>query len=371
LLKAWVKFGLRIFYRDIEVHGADRIPADAPVLFAVNHPNTLLDALLTCCYTPLQPWFLARGDVFANKRLAKIFAFMRMLPVFRERDGRERVKANGDIFTLCSDILARDGALIMFPEGSHNRQWRIRDLRKGLSRIAGETWAQGKNIYIVPAGINYSDPLHGFSDVLINFGEPILAGPFFEGSKTMVQKQAKLTEAVGIALEKLTLHISHPDYEGISRKIADMSLVSVPAASHMENLTRRQAWVKSLEQLRKPEFETAEPLRRADMTWHIIALVLTLPFWAIGKMAALIPLFVSALLTRKIKDDHFHAAVKFVSGLLLNTLLATALLVYLLVTEYVWFWAIARWVFICFCRYFVMLWEEKFRFVMAVLRPAR
>ena len=43
LLQAILRFTLRIFFRRIEIVGAERVPAQGPVIFVLNHPNGLID----------------------------------------------------------------------------------------------------------------------------------------------------------------------------------------------------------------------------------------------------------------------------------------------------------------------------------------
>ena len=41
-LTGLLRIAANIFFRDIEVVGEANVPADAPVIFAVNHPNGLV-----------------------------------------------------------------------------------------------------------------------------------------------------------------------------------------------------------------------------------------------------------------------------------------------------------------------------------------
>ena len=45
-LRSVARIALRWFYRDIEVVGAERVPAAGPVLLVGNHQNALVDALV-------------------------------------------------------------------------------------------------------------------------------------------------------------------------------------------------------------------------------------------------------------------------------------------------------------------------------------
>ena len=55
---------LKIYYRRIEIVGAQNIPAGVPVIFAVNHPNGLVDPLFILGFVPRRVSFLAKAPLF-------------------------------------------------------------------------------------------------------------------------------------------------------------------------------------------------------------------------------------------------------------------------------------------------------------------
>ncbi|HEX9460257.1 MAG TPA: acyltransferase, partial [Thermoanaerobaculia bacterium] len=52
-----------IFFRRIEIVGWEKVPS-RPVIFAVNHPNGLIDPLFLLCFTPRPVSFLAKAPLF-------------------------------------------------------------------------------------------------------------------------------------------------------------------------------------------------------------------------------------------------------------------------------------------------------------------
>jgi 1-acyl-sn-glycerol-3-phosphate acyltransferase len=59
LLRKYICFALtKVFYKRFTVTTDQPIPKDVPVVFAGNHQNALIDALVIICSTPLQPVFL-------------------------------------------------------------------------------------------------------------------------------------------------------------------------------------------------------------------------------------------------------------------------------------------------------------------------
>ena len=55
---------LRVFYRNVEAAGLDRVPAAGPTILVLNHPNGLMDPLLLLCLSPRPVSFLAKSPLF-------------------------------------------------------------------------------------------------------------------------------------------------------------------------------------------------------------------------------------------------------------------------------------------------------------------
>ncbi|MES2627531.1 MAG: 1-acyl-sn-glycerol-3-phosphate acyltransferase [Bacteroidota bacterium] len=363
LLRLWVKLGLHIYFREIEVVGKEKVPKNVPVLFAVNHPNTALDALLTACFSPRHPWFLARGDVFRRDFMARIFRAFRMMPVYRERDGVAQVKENTEVFSKSARILARGGSLIMFPEGSHNRQWRIRDLRRGLARIATETVERNPDLVVIPVGITYFDPTYAFSDVLVQFGDPIKVSEVIGEPAHPVHRQDELMKLIGERLEEITLHIGDADYEDIYKRVKYLEQHEPGAEKLRDDFARLKKWIDECQNDpacgKAKEGELLKTVSRK--TFPLIALIVTLPFWLIGKVFTIVPQLIIYGMVKKLKDDHFTGAVQFIAGLVMYTVLFIGIGVWSWFSTLTLFWFILKWGSLTFCMFFVMLWEEHFQ----------
>ena len=58
------------FYGKVQVKGLENIPKDQPVIFAPNHQNALMDALIVLFASPQDVVFLARADIFKSRFMA-------------------------------------------------------------------------------------------------------------------------------------------------------------------------------------------------------------------------------------------------------------------------------------------------------------
>lgn len=217
LLQYLVRFALFCYYRDISLRGWQKARKGRSTMFLANHQNGLMDPLILAAFLPHRPYFLTRADVFRGRVFSSFFNFLRMIPVYRLRDGLGQLEKNQRIFARCSQLLQQDQALALFPEANHNLRRQVRPLSKGFVRILHLTAekAPDKEIYIVPVGMNYQDA-ESFPDrVALEFGELIPFREFFR--QTDLATSIKLLKGeVSQALEKLTTHISpETDYDKV------------------------------------------------------------------------------------------------------------------------------------------------------------
>lgn len=220
LLQRYIRFGFYCYYQRVDMDGIDKMSRKSPTLILPNHQNALLDPLLIAAYAPRSPYFLTRSDVFRGPRLKAFFSFLRMMPIYRIRDGRETLGRNQEIFRNCASILENDQSIVMFPEANHNLERRVRPLSKGFTRILFEAKeaCPGIDLKIMPVGLNYQKG-EGFPDrVRFIFGEPLEVERFLEPGDER-GNVLRLRNAVSKALKKLTTDIDHPEYYSIVQSL--------------------------------------------------------------------------------------------------------------------------------------------------------
>ena len=72
-LRHYVDYVLKLSYRKVNYNGVEKVPKDGAVIYAPNHTNALMDALLILAMDRKPKVFVARADIFKNPTLAKIF----------------------------------------------------------------------------------------------------------------------------------------------------------------------------------------------------------------------------------------------------------------------------------------------------------
>jgi len=212
IFRHWVKFSFsKIYYREVYVNNIENIPPDSPIIFAPNHQNALLDPLCLVATIKQQPFFLARQDFFKTKLIRKFFSMIKMIPVYRIRDGIGNLQKNEEIFRNCADILGRNNCLGIMIEGDHVDKKRLRTFGKGVVRVAFASEEIKNNklgLKVIPVGLEYKDVNKFRSRLLINFGKAISVSDYYSVYKENPQKGYKaLNEKIRKELISLMIHI--------------------------------------------------------------------------------------------------------------------------------------------------------------------
>ena len=187
----YVRFSVKHSYRSILKVGEENIPKDGAIIFAPNHTNTLMDALVVLSYNCQPKVFVARADIFRNRKLAQIFTFLKIMPIMRQRDGISAVKKNQETIDKAVDVLKDRIPFCIFPEGTHQAKYSSLPLSKGIFRIAYQAHDLMPDVplYIVPVGIKYGDFFRFRSTIRMEFGKPINVGEFIAENAHMTPQE--------------------------------------------------------------------------------------------------------------------------------------------------------------------------------------
>ena len=118
-VKLFLRISLHFYAQKIVVKGQKNIPKKGAVLFAVNHPNALMDPLFVTTFNPRENHFLVRADVFKKPLIKKFLTSLNLMHIFRIRDGIKQLSNNDEVFEKCFKILQKKQTLIIFPQGGH------------------------------------------------------------------------------------------------------------------------------------------------------------------------------------------------------------------------------------------------------------
>jgi glycerol-3-phosphate O-acyltransferase/dihydroxyacetone phosphate acyltransferase len=209
-ITAFFRLCVRIFFRRIEVDGLEQVPRDAPVIFAVNHPNGLVDPLFLLCFTGRPVSFLAKAPILGYPVIGWIARAFETIPVYRKQDNT--TGSNEETFGRAREILRRGGSIAIFPEGTTHDDPQLRELKSGAARIA--LGASLPDLRIVPAGIYYTAKHVFRSAALVVFGDPIAVPPVGDAPEEV----DRLTDAIDAGLDAVTVQAdSHAALDLIAR----------------------------------------------------------------------------------------------------------------------------------------------------------
>ena len=239
----YVAFVMKLSYRKIAHVGKEDIPTDGAIIFAPNHTNTLMDALVALNVDLKPKVFVARADIFKNRKLAKILTFLKMMPIMRQRDGFNAVKKNQEIIDKAVDVLKDKMPFCIFPEGTHQAKYSLLPLSKGIFRIALQAHEQMPQmpLYIVPMGLRYGDLFRFRSTVHLQIGKPINIGEFLAENAHLSQ-QEQINCMRDLLTERLTSTIFYiPNDENYS---ATYEVCNAAECIEIEELKRDKANAK-------------------------------------------------------------------------------------------------------------------------------
>lgn len=220
-LYALVRFVLRVFFRDVEVVGADRLPAGRPLVLVANHVNGLVDPLLLMGPLPVRPRFLAKSTLWKIAPLVPFLSLVGAIPVHRRQDAdkggaaeEEIARRNEEAFAQCHEALARGEAIALFPEGKSHDEPALAPLKTGAARIVLEAEARlgPLGMRIVPVGLFFDAKGKFRSRALVRVGEPL--DPAAEADTYRKDGPAAvraLTARIEDALAEVT--VSYPSWE--------------------------------------------------------------------------------------------------------------------------------------------------------------
>jgi 1-acyl-sn-glycerol-3-phosphate acyltransferase len=356
LLKPFVKLHFRGYFKKIHILGREHIPRDVPVIFAPNHHNALMDALAVLYALPGQPVFLARSDIFSNPLIARILTFLKLLPIYRIRDGYGSLQQNERILDKVSDVLAKKKSLVIFPEGNHAAERRLRPLKKGISRIAFQAEERHNfqlGLQVVPVGLDYDNFYKFHRSLVIRFGRPVSVDPFEKIYRENPSKaNIALKNEIARQLKQEMVHIASKPYHDMINELReiyrprlkehlngaridrgeqleiDQPLIRVCESKGEKNPNEAARLDKQVKMFRRIagrlDFRYWV-FRQKRYSWFTLAarlplFILFLPVFLYGLVNNALPFFLPVLAIRPVKDPQFWSSIKNGLAILLFSL---------------------------------------------------
>lgn len=175
--RPYVQWAVRTSYSRITVNGLDNVPDSrkSSVIIAANHCNTMMDSLVLLQSRKDPDFFVARADIFSNPFIARILTNLRIMPIYRKRDGGNSAERNEAVFDNVVEGLGHGMAFSIHPEGTHRARRSLLPIKKGAFRIAQQAAETNpdRDVFIVPAGLEYYDYFNLMRPVTLTYGKPM------------------------------------------------------------------------------------------------------------------------------------------------------------------------------------------------------
>ena len=379
LLRWYIDITLKFSYRNIRYVGKERIPTDGAVIFAPNHTGALMDALVILAMDRRPKVFVARADLFKNKKLAKFFTFCKIMPIMRMRDGFDEVKKNNETIEKAVEVLRDKVPFCIFPEGTHQTKYSTLPLAKGIFRIALQAHALMPDVplYIVPVGLRYGSFFRFRSSARVQIGNPINIGEFIaeHGEFTTQEQMNQMRDCLEKRMQESIFYIPNDeDYDATYEICAAVAKMQV---NHLKNdeeyghlrgidahFEANNMTVKHLNYLKKvnpnlaarlielgneaSEMRKAEQisLKSVSVKYPLLSRILkvlfvlvTLPYTLVATLFTSPILLACNLIFKMFKDQAFRNSVRYVINLVLWPLLLAIYAIFAFIYM-PWMWAL-------------------------------
>jgi 1-acyl-sn-glycerol-3-phosphate acyltransferase len=209
---------------------------------------------------PRQVHFVATVQLFRFKPLGWLLKQCGIIPVNRLKDDPRAMRSVLETFEACFQVLERNGAVGIFPEGITYEDSQLKTVKTGAARMALELEHRhgGKlGLEIVPVGLTYAAKERYRSEALIHFGEPIHVA-LFVGAYEARRKECihELNAEIERRLQSLIVHLPKLEQARVVEAVKRLYLerlklgnlvVKEPLAPRAEELVLTQTIVNAVE----------------------------------------------------------------------------------------------------------------------------
>ncbi|KAF9650871.1 acyltransferase [Thelephora ganbajun] len=185
IIRRFAHWGVWAFFTRFHVINGENMPDSGPVIITATHHNMMLDPAVLSASVPNQRilHYWSKASLFAHPVANYVLTSSGCIPVDRKNKDR-MVLFKGTFGTLRDDKV-----VALFPEGTSYTEPKIMQIKDGAAWAALEyaklqreqpTGNGSKGIVIVPVAIVYTNKSKYRSDVLVDYGKPIVVDDYLE-----------------------------------------------------------------------------------------------------------------------------------------------------------------------------------------------
>jgi glycerol-3-phosphate O-acyltransferase / dihydroxyacetone phosphate acyltransferase len=337
ILRWLLRVAIRVFFRQVEVVGLENVPP-GPVLFAGNHPNSLIDPILIIATCGRKVHFAAKDTLFSGRIMRAVLRGLGAVPVARKVD-HGGAASNDAAFEHMFGVLEAGGAIGIFPEGLSHEESQLAKLKTGAARLALGGAARTGGVAIVPCGLTFIHPKRFRSRVLVQYGQALA----IENREATPEEVRRLTADIDNALRRLT--VNAPDWDTVRaldvvRRLYQPAEISIEDRVELSRrfntyyasvaddprvidvMARARAYQMKLDELGITDRELAHDLSKLEISArtlrHLVLVAFWLPLTAPGAPLHLPPLVFARLAGPRLTPrKDVIATTKLLIGLLL------------------------------------------------------
>lgn len=365
-----------IFYRKIVIINKQNIPSRGNVIFTPNHQNALMDALALIFNIKRQLVFVARADIFSKKSIAAILYYIKILPIYRIRDGFDSLKKNEETFAKVVDVVKAGNGLVILPEGNHGGRRKLRPLKKGFARIAFQAEEANDfslNIKIIPVGLDYDNYESIRSNLTLNFGKPISVSDYYKIYKenaplALTKIKEKLAESISKVMIDIRSNTYYELYDNLRNLYSNRYCQNLgfPNGDQPNKFKADKLLIEKLERFEEEKPQEIKALqglvskyvrgiKNANISTSCfergtkpiitlllksVVLILLLPLYLYGLILNILPYQISMASTKIFKDRQFFSSAKLAISLFVFPIFYTleTVIFSIFVDQYHWFY---------------------------------
>ncbi len=222
-VRSTLRWALGMYYVDIQAIGLEHVPRSGALIFAANHPNSIMDTVLLGTQTHRTIRYMARSGLFKNPLSRALFNHFGVIPIYRPQDNPQQTGRNQDSFGRAYEVLQEGECIGIFPEGRNSNERAVFDIKTGTARIALGAEASADydiGLKIIPVGLNFENRDRFLTSVLIRFGEPIEVGQWAQTHRE--HERAAVKSLTDHLQERLRQEATHIDDEVVRKLTRDI-----------------------------------------------------------------------------------------------------------------------------------------------------
>jgi hypothetical protein len=150
-----------------------------------------------------------------------------MMPVYRQREGKEHLYKNQNSFDASVEVLKNGGILLIFIEGTCLNKNEIQPFKKGAARILQQAVAQGVSPSVLPAVITYNGFKHFGKKVFLMLGSAVPATTFFTSNTDQQNEATQRNNFNNHVMEQMTSLFKEPASKKYKRPLYLFPIIGI------------------------------------------------------------------------------------------------------------------------------------------------